>query len=66
MKGKTKLIFRKAKTIVEKKQTHKQETDKKADKARKALKPGIRISKNGSIYYEVRANRSDVNPKNNL
>jgi len=28
-----------------------------------ALKPGKRLSKNGNVYYEYRANRSDKNPK---
>ena len=65
-KPKTKLTFRKARTVAEKKQTHKQGVDKRADKARKAMKPGIRISKTGNVYYETRANRSDINPKNNL
>lgn len=32
----------------------------KADKKRKALPPGKRISKNGNVYYEYRKNRSDV------
>jgi len=35
-------------------------TIKKIDKMRKALKPGKRISKSGKIYYENRANRSDL------
>lgn len=39
-------------------------TIKKIDKMRKALKPGKRISKSGKIYYENRANRSDL--KGNL
>ena len=65
-KSKTKLVFRKAKTLAVKKQTGKEGVNKQADKARKALKPGIRISKTGHIYYETRANRSDVNPKTNL
>lgn len=30
------------------------------DKKRQALKPGKRISANGNVYYERRANRSDV------
>ena len=39
-------------------------TIKAIDKMRKALKPGKRISKSGKIYYENRANRSDI--KDNL
>jgi len=31
------------------------------DERYKALAPGKRISKNGKIYYEYRANRSDPN-----
>jgi len=65
-RAKTKLKFRKARTLAVKKQTHKEGVNKKADKARKALRPGIRISKSKNIYYETRANRSDSNPKNNL
>ncbi len=30
-----------------------------ADKKRKALPPGKRISKNGGVYYEYRQNRTD-------
>ena len=33
------------------------------DERYKALKPGKRISKSGKIYYEYRANRSDVDGK---
>jgi len=32
----------------------------KYDKRIRALKPGKRISKRGKIYYEYRANRSDM------
>lgn len=36
-------------------------TSKKTqDKAQQAMKPGKRISANGNVYYERRANRSDV------
>jgi hypothetical protein len=35
--------------------------DKPRDKARKALPPGKRRSASGNIYYEYRANRSDLN-----
>jgi len=38
-------------------------TTKSIDKKRKALPPGKRISKNGNIYYEMRANRSDLRGK---
>lgn len=31
------------------------------DKRLKAKHPGKRISKNGNVYYEYRANRSDKN-----
>ena len=31
----------------------------KADRARKALRPGNRISKSGNLYFENRKNRSD-------
>lgn len=31
----------------------------KADRARKAMRPGYRISKSGNLYYENRKNRSD-------
>jgi len=30
------------------------------DSKRRALKPGKRISKSGKVYYEYRANRSDL------
>ena len=32
----------------------------KADRKRKALKPGKRISRTGKIYWETRRNRSDL------
>ena len=35
-------------------------TDKFKDIKREALKPGKRVSKTGRVYYERRANRSDV------
>ncbi len=38
----------------------------KQDKQRLALKPGIRISKDGSTYWETRDNRSDLNKKKRL
>lgn len=61
-----KLIFRKARTLVVKKQTAKKGVDKEKDAQRKALKPGLRISKYGTIYTETRANRSDINPSKKL
>ena len=45
-----------------KKQTGK--TDKARDKKRTALLPGKRKSKSGNIYYEGRANRSDLKGSN--
>ena len=36
------------------------------DRLHKALQAGKRISKNGKIYWETRASRSDINPKKNL
>lgn len=42
-----------------KKQTGKR-VDLTADKKRTALPPGKRISKSGKIYYEGRANRTDI------
>ena len=33
---------------------------RKADKSRKAMHPGVRISKTGRKYKETRENRSDV------
>jgi len=41
------------------KQTGKADTEKDIDSKRKALLPGKRISKNGKVYWETRANRSD-------
>lgn len=61
-----KLKFRKARTLVVKKQTAKKGVSKKLDAQRKALKPGLRISKSGNLYTETRANRSDINPDKNI
>jgi hypothetical protein len=36
----------------------------KADRERKALPPGKRISKSGRVYWETRKNRSDLPGKN--
>lgn len=41
-------------------QTQKKGVDKERDKAREALMPGKRISKNGKIYWETRQNRTDA------
>lgn len=38
----------------------------KSDAHRKALSPGVRISKTGRRYKETRANRSDVNRQRKL
>jgi len=32
----------------------------KADRKRKAMKPGLRLSKSGKTYFENRRNRSDL------
>lgn len=61
-----KLKFRKARTIVPKKQTGVDNSNKELDKKKVALKPGLRISKTGNIYTETRANRSDRSPKYKL
>lgn len=37
-----------------------------ADRMRKALKPGKRVTAWGTVYYETRANRSDKNRKRRL
>lgn len=39
---------------------------KRADKARKAKRPGKRVSDSGNIYFESRKNRSDKNPGKRL
>jgi hypothetical protein len=36
------------------------------DQPRAALRPGRRISRNGNVYYELRKNRSDINPVEGL
>ena len=61
-----KLVFRKARTLVVKKQTSKTGVNKEKAAPRRALKPGLRISKTGNVYTETRANRSDVNPSKKL
>ena len=40
-------------------------SNKKVDASRSAFPPGKRISKSGKIYFEYRANRTDV-PGTNL
>jgi len=45
-------------------QVAKAKTDKLVDAKRKALLPGKRISKNGKVYWETRANRTDAKGKN--
>jgi len=51
---------RKSKVVYStRKQTGKR-IDLKADKKRKAMPPGKRISKSGKIYYEGRKNRTDI------
>lgn len=58
---------KKSKARVVKKMTQKgKRSDRKKDKKRKALPPGVRISKSGNRYTERRPNRSDVNSKTNL
>jgi len=49
------------KTYTKKRQIGK--TNLKSDLKRKALPPGKRISKNGKVYYEYRANRTDIKGK---
>jgi len=61
-----KLVFRKARTLVVKKQTEKIGVDKKSDAQRKAMRAGVRVSRTGRIYIEQRANRSDINPTKKL
>ena len=55
------LIKDRRKPKVVKKATHQTgKSIKSIDKKRKALPPGKRISKTGKIYWEMRANRSDM------
>jgi hypothetical protein len=59
------LSFRnKRRNLRELPQTQKNKTDKTIDAARKALLAGKRVSKNGKIYWESRANRTDQKGKN--
>ena len=41
-------------------------TNREIDASRKAMKPGLRISKTGKIYFERREQHSDVDPKKKL
>lgn len=50
----------KPKVVYSKKKQTGKRISLEADKKRKALPPGKRISKNGKIYYESRKNRTDV------
>lgn len=54
---------KKARTIKVQSQHKVKGTKKESDRKRKALKPGIRVSKNGNVYTERRSNRSDTNPR---
>lgn len=47
------------KRVLDKANFQRGKTSPKRDKARGALPPGKRISKDGNIYYEYRKNRSD-------
>ena len=47
-------------------QTYPKAKSKKREKARKALKPGLRRSKRGKEYFETRANRSDFQPSKGI
>ena len=40
-------------------QIEKNKTNKDIDSRRKALLPGKRVSRNGNVYWETRANRTD-------
>ncbi len=63
---KTKLKFRKARTLIVREQTATQGVNILADSKRTAMKAGLRISKTGNFYWETRANRSDKDPKSKL
>jgi hypothetical protein len=47
----------------DRRQIQKSETNTDRDRLRKAKPPGRRVSKSGRVYYERRANRSDVNSR---
>lgn len=64
--GKTPIKRKAKKKTIKRKVRQIGSSNKKSDSQRTALKPGKRISKNGNVYYEYRANRSDINPKNKL
>ena len=61
-----KLKYKFPRLLALKKQTATENVDKVADSRHKALKPGLRRSKNGTLYTETRANRSDKNPTQKL
>lgn len=48
------------KKVVTKSRKQTGSSNRTADKRQQAMKPGKRISANGNVYYEKRANRSDV------
>lgn len=48
------------KVVYSKKRQTGKRLDFEADKKRKALPPGLRISKNGKKYYEYRKDRTDI------
>jgi len=50
----------KPKVVYSKKRQTGKRLDLEADKKRKALPSGLRISKNGKKYYEYRKNRTDI------
>jgi len=50
----------KPKVVYSKKRQTGKRIDLVADKKRKALSPGKRISKTGKTYYEYRKNRTDI------
>lgn len=51
-------------TVKRRKQTG--TSNRRADRRLVALPPGVRVSKGGRMYVEVRANRSDRSKKNRL
>lgn len=48
------------KVVYSKKRQTGKRLDFEADKKRKALPPGLRISKSGKKYYEYRKDRTDI------
>ena len=61
-----KLKYKFTQLLLVKKQTATANSNSELDAKRKALKPGIRLSKFGNVYTETRENHSDVNPKKQL